>query len=111
MLACYAWNRWTIVLTLFDFDSDSDMISDLFWRLLLQAVSSEGFLCLLAAVLCVSEACLQQCKRVRGLLEEGLKAGRMPRTQWAPLLLGMQEAAQAVSEVSHGRFAKLLASR
>ncbi|KAL3152085.1 hypothetical protein ABBQ32_001192 [Trebouxia sp. C0010 RCD-2024] len=77
----------------------------------LQAVSSEGFLCLLAAVLCVSEACLQQCKRVRGLLEEGLKAGRMPRTQWAPLLLGMQEAAQAVSEVSHGRFAKLLASR
>ena len=77
----------------------------------MQAVTSQGFLWLLAAVLCVSEACLQQCKRVRGLLEEGLKGGRIPRTQWTPLLQGMQEAAQAVSEVSHGRWAKLLASR
>lgn len=74
-------------------------------------MSGEGFLWLLAAVLCVSEACLQQCKRVRGLMEEALKGGRVPRTQWGPLLQGMQEAAQAVSEVSHGRWAKLLASR
>lgn len=77
----------------------------------LQAVSSQGFLWLLAAVLCVSQACLQQCSRVRGVLEEGLKAGRTPRTQWGPLLQDMQEAAQAVSEVAHGRWAKLLASR
>ena len=79
--------------------------------LVTQAVTSQGFLWLLAAVQCVSVACLQQCKRVRGLLEEGLKAGRIPRTQWGSLLQGMQEAAQAVSEVSHGRWAKLLASR
>lgn len=44
-------------------------------------------------------------------MEEGLKAGRIPRTQWPSLLQGMQDAAQAVSEVSHGRWAKLLASR
>ena len=74
-------------------------------------MSGEGFLWLLAAVVCVTEACLQQCKRVRGLMEESLKGGRIPRTQWGPLLQGMQEAAQAVSEVSHGRWAKLLASR
>ncbi|DBA81853.1 hypothetical protein WJX77_011322 [Trebouxia sp. C0004] len=77
----------------------------------LQAVSSQGFLWLLAAVLCVSQACLQQCSRVRAVLEEGLKAGRTPRTQWGLLLQDMQEAAQAVSEVAHGRWAKLLGSR
>ncbi len=76
-----------------------------------QAVSSQGFLWLLAAVLCVSQACLQQCSRVRAVLEEGLKAGRTPRTQWGPLLQDMQEAGQAVSEVAHGRWAKLLGSR
>ncbi|KAA6426324.1 MAG: VPS54 isoform 2 [Trebouxia sp. A1-2] len=77
----------------------------------LQAVSSQGFLWLLAAVLCVSQACLQQCSRVRAVLEEGLKAGRTPRTQWGLLLQDMQEAGQAVSEVAHGRWAKLLGSR
>ena len=76
-----------------------------------QAVSSQGFLWLLAAVLCVSQACLQQCSRVRAVLEEGLKAGRTPRTQWGLLLQDMQEAGQAVSEVAHGRWAKLLGSR
>ena len=80
-------------------------------HLYVQAVSAESFLWLLASVLCVSQACLQQCKRVRALLEEGLKGGRTPRTQWAPLLQDMQEAGQAVSEVAHGRWAKLLASR
>ncbi len=76
-----------------------------------QAVSSQGFLWLLAAVLCVSQACLQQCSRVRAVLEEGLKAGRTPRTQWGLLLQDMQEAGQGVSEVAHGRWAKLLGSR
>lgn len=76
-----------------------------------QALASQGFLWLLAAVLCVSQACLQQCSRVRGVLEEGLKVGRTPRMQWGPLLQDMQEAAQAVSEVAHSRWAKLIASR
>lgn len=66
---------------------------------------------LLAAVLCITQACLQNCSRMRGLLEEGLRAGRTPRTQWGPLLEQMQEAAQAISEVANGRWAKLLGSR
>lgn len=48
---------------------------------------------------------------MRGLVEEGLRAGRTPRTQWGPLLELMQEAAQAISEVANGRWAKLLGSR
>ena len=66
---------------------------------------------LLAAVLCVTRACLQHCSKMRSVLEEGLRTGRTPRTQWAPLLDQMQEAAQAISEVASGRWAKLLGSR
>ena len=44
-------------------------------------------------------------------MEEGLRAGRTPRSQWGPVLDQMQEAAQAISEVAHGRWAKLLGSR
>lgn len=66
---------------------------------------------LLAAVLCVTGACLQHCSRMKSLIEEGLRAGRTPRTQWGPLLEHMQEAAQAVSEVANSRWAKLLGSR
>lgn len=48
---------------------------------------------------------------MRGLVEEGLRVGRTPRTQWGPVLDQMQEAAQAISEVANGRWAKLLGSR
>lgn len=77
----------------------------------IQATSLEGFMQLMAAVLCVTRGCLQHCSRMRSVLEEGLRAGRTPRTQWGPLLDQMQEAAQAVSEVASGRWAKLLGSR
>ena len=77
----------------------------------IQATTLEGFMQLLAAVLCVTRACLQHCSKMRSVLEEGLRAGRTPRTQWAPLLDQMQEAAQAISEVASGRWAKLLGSR